>query len=267
MSIVDVLNSSQDHTQQRNKIYGVVVGIVRDIKDPETLGRIKVDFPWLGDQTEAVVITSAEDKAHSYWARIATLMAGNDRGTYFIPEVGDEVLVAFEHGDPDRPFVIGALWNADDPPREKMDNEGKNNIRSITSRSGHRIVLDDSDEEPAIHIVDKTGENRILINSASNAMEIKVTGDLTIDVGGNLSITAKGTAKIAADQDITSKTNANLEFKATGNGTFESSGPVNIKSGAKLTVDSTGQAEVKAATVSINGSAMTEVKGALVKIN
>jgi phage baseplate assembly protein V len=266
MSLIELLHTT-DVSPQRNKIYGVVVGIVRDIKDPQGLGRIKVDFPWLAEQAEAVTMSSGEGRAHSYWARIATLMAGKGRGSYFIPEVGDEVLVAFEHGDLDRPYIIGALWNADDPPPESMDSEGQNHVRSITSRSGHRIVLDDSDDQPSILIVDKTGENSIFIDSANNAMEIKVAGDLTVDVTGNMSITVQGKLSVEATQDIAAQTQANLDLKATGNGTLESGGPLDIKSSAKLTADGTGQAEVKAATVTVNGSAMAEVKGALVKIN
>lgn len=267
MSLIELLSPTNGPTQQRNKVYGVVVGLVRDIRDPQGLGRVKVDFPWLAEEAESVAISSDEDRAHSFWARIATLMAGKERGTYFIPEVGDEVLVAFEHGDLDRPIVLGALWNADDPPPESMDSEGKNDVRSISSRSGHKIVLNDSDDEPSITIVDKTGENSIFIDSANNAMEIKVAGDLTIDVGGNMSITVKGKIEVDATQDIAAQTKANLEVKATGNGKLESTGPFDIKSSAKVTVEGAASTEVKGATVTINGSAMTEVKGALVKIN
>jgi uncharacterized protein involved in type VI secretion and phage assembly len=268
MSLIDLLAETSGSTvRQGSRVYGVVVGIVRDIKDPEGLGRVKVDFPWLAEDSDAVAISSGEDRAHSYWARIATLMAGNGRGTYFIPEVGDEVLVAFEHGDLSRPFVLGMLWNADDAPPEEMDGEGKNHVRSITSRSGHRIVLDDSDDKPSILVVDKTGDNSIFIDSANNAMAFKVKGDLSFEVEGNISITSKGKIEVNAEQDVTAQTKANLEVKATGNGKLESTGPFEIKSSASLALDGTGQAEVKAATVTINGSAMAEVKGALVKIN
>ncbi len=266
MSLIELLSAASSPTQQRDKIYGVVLGIVRDIKDPEKLGQVKVDFPWLAEESEAVATSTDEDRAHSYWARIATLMAGNGRGTYFIPEVGDEVLVAFEHGDLGRPLVLGALWNADDPPPESMDGEGKNHVRSISSRSGHKIVLNDSDDEPSITIVDKTGENSIFIDSANNAMQIKVSGDLAIDVGGDMRITVKGKIKVDAAQDIVAQAKANLEVKATGNGKLESTGPFDIKSGAQLTVEG-AVSTVKAATVTVNGSAMTEIKGALVKIN
>jgi uncharacterized protein involved in type VI secretion and phage assembly len=268
MNLLELLNAGGTAPTQEQRIYGVVTGIVREIKDPKGLGRVKVDFPWLAKTADSVSIEGGnEGKAYSQWARIATLMAGKERGVWFIPEVGDEVLVAFEHGYLNRPMILGSLWNIEDMPPEKMDDQGMNDIRVIHSRSGHRVVLNDSDDEPSILIVDKTEDNSILIDSAKNAMTIKVKGDLTIDVGGNLSVTVKGKIDVDATQDISMQTKANLKVKATGNGDLESTGPLNLKSSAKLTVDGTGQAEVKAATVSVNGSAMTEVKGALVKIN
>jgi uncharacterized protein involved in type VI secretion and phage assembly len=190
---------------------------------------------------------------------MAMLMAGKERGSWVLPEVNDEVLVAFEHGQLDRPVVIGMLWNSQDKPPESMDGDGKNNIRSFKSRSGHRIVFDDSDGKPSILIVDKTKSNSIFIDSTKNSMELKVDGDLTIQAGGKITITAKA--------DISMETNANLSIKAKGNGDLETTGPLNVKSSAKLALDGTGQAELKAATVSVNGSAMSEIKGGLVKIN
>ena len=267
MSIIEILNSSNRPQQHGNKIYGVVVGIVRDIKDPQNLGRVKVDFPWMGESSEAVAISSAEDRAHSFWARIANLMAGKERGSFFIPEVGDEVLVAFEHGELDRPYILGMLWNADDPPPQQMDAEGKNDVRAIQSRSGHQIILNDSEDSPSIQIIDQTGDNSIIIDSANNAMAIKVNGDLSVEVAGNISIKTQGKLEIEAAQDVSVKTDANLKAEATGSCDIEATGPAKLKSSAKLEVDGTGQAELKAATVSVNGSAMTEVKGGLVKIN
>jgi uncharacterized protein involved in type VI secretion and phage assembly len=114
-----------------SRLFGVMVGIVTDNQDPEGLGRVRVRFPWL----------SQDDASH--WARIAVGMAGKDRGMFFLPEVDDEVLVAFEHGRPEYAYVLGALWNGKDtPPTANAD--GKNNLRMLRSRSGHEIVLDDT---------------------------------------------------------------------------------------------------------------------------
>jgi uncharacterized protein involved in type VI secretion and phage assembly len=274
MTLIELMSvkgsPARSHT---DRIYGVVVGIVKDISDPQNLGRVRVDFPWLADADDDVPDPEKKKgSAYSNWARIATLMAGNKRGTYFIPEVGDEVLVAFEHGHINRPMIIGSLWNSEDKPPEQMDGDAKNDVRSITSRGrgklkGHKIILNDSEENPSITIVDTTGENSIFIDSKKNAMTIKVKGDLSIEVGGNLSIKAMGKIDIKADQDIAAEAQANLTLKATGNGNLESQGPLNVKSSAQISMDGTGQAEVKATMVSVNGSGMTEVKGAVVKIN
>ena len=266
MSLTELLSPGRAQAA-RNRIYGVVVGIVRDIKDPQNLGRVKVDFPWLSEAADAVSVSSDDDRAHSYWARVATLMAGKGRGVYFVPEVGDEVLVAFEHGDLNRPYVLGVLWNADDTPPVAMDAGGKNDVRAIYSRSGHKIVLDDSDDKPSIQIVDKTGNNSIVIDSANNAMQIKIDGDLSIEVKGNISIKTDGKFETSAKQAISTKTDADLKLEAAGGAKMEASSNVEIKGSAGLKLESTGQTEVKGTTVSVNGSAMTEVKGGLVKIN
>ena len=135
------LTSTDPRRDDRDKgrIYGVVTGLVEDIKDPLNLGRVKVIFPWLAEQREETVhIEDDEERAHSYWARMATLMAGPKRGTFIIPEVDDEVLVAFEHGQLDRPVVIGMLWNREDQPPETMDADGKNDIRASTRAAATR---------------------------------------------------------------------------------------------------------------------------------
>lgn len=112
----------------------VVVGLVTNNNDPQNRGRVKVKFPWLGDNTE------------SHWARIAAPMAGKNRGFYFLPEVDDEVLVAFEHGDMRRPYIVGALWNEKDTvvePNNKATSGGKTEHRIIKTRVGHTLLFDE----------------------------------------------------------------------------------------------------------------------------
>ncbi len=187
MSLLDAL---QPEEHEVGRVFGVAGGIVTNNQDPDGQGRVKVKFPWLSDDNE------------TDWVRIATLMAGRGRGSFFLPEVGDEVLCAFEHGDINRPYVIGALWNGVDKPPE-TNSDGQNNIRKIRSRSGHEIlfnddntsmqekieihtnsghtiVLDDSAGQEKIDIVDKTGTNKVTIDSVQNAISIESGLQLSI---------------------------------------------------------------------------------------
>ena len=128
-----------------NRIPGVVSGVVTDNRDPRGFGRIKFRSPSLGGD-------------ESGWARMATPSAGDRRGIYFLPEVGDEVLVAFDRGDPRRPYVVGCLWGgkAETRPPER-NTGGRNDVRVIRSRSGHQIRFDDSPEGERIEIIHSGG--------------------------------------------------------------------------------------------------------------
>ena len=198
----------------QRRIYGVTVGIVTNNKDPDNLGRVKVKFPWLSDSDE------------SQWARVVTPMAGNDRGLYFLPEVDDEVLIAFEHGMIDYPFVIGAMWNGKDKSPES-NADGNNNMRALKSRSGHLIRLDDSSGSEKIEIIDKAGNS--IVVSASNK-----------------------TITISADSDITIKSSQG-KLKLSGNGVEISSlTGVKIQANTTIDVEASAQASIKGALVKIN---------------
>jgi uncharacterized protein involved in type VI secretion and phage assembly len=192
MELADLLDSGSD---RGDRIFGVVTGRVTNNADPASLGRVRVTFPWL----------SAEDE--SWWARIATPMAGKQRGVQFIPEVDDEVLVAFEHGDPRFPYVLGSLWNSSEPP-PLGSADGKNDKRTIVSRSGHTIVLDDTPGDEKIEIVDKTKSNSIVISTKDDSLTIKTAGDITISAGKNVTIDARGklTLKAAETTVVQGKT-------------------------------------------------------------
>ena len=221
-------------------------------EDSENLGRIKVKFPWLNDDAGEV---------ESCWARIATPDAGPERGFMWLPEVNDEVLVSFEHGDVNRPFVLGGLWNGKSKPPKKNSeavSAGTVNERIIRSRSGHVIILDDTDGSEKITIQDKTQKNEIIIDSSANTLTINIDKDITIEAG------AKVTVKSAQDMSFESQTNLNI--KAGANCTIEATGNMSLK-GTQLSAEGTAQAELKAPMVSVNGSATTEVRGGLVRIN
>ncbi|MGK7896335.1 MAG: phage baseplate assembly protein V [Xenococcus sp. (in: cyanobacteria)] len=206
MKLSELLLDSQPHREIASRIYGVVVGIVTNNEDPEGLGRVKVQFPWLSDEDE------------SNWVRIATPMAGTERGIYFLPEVDDEVLVVFEHGDLRFPYIIGSLWNGQDKPPVTNDN-GKNNLRVIKSRSGHVIRLNDEEGKETIEIIDKTKKNSIVIDTAANSITITADGDITLSAG---------TIKLEA-QNIEIKSEADTKVEASAGMDLQASSTMNLQ--------------------------------------
>ncbi len=180
---------------------GVAIALVTDNHDPEGLGRVKIKYPWLGDSDE------------SNWARVVSPMAGNGRGLFMIPEIDDEVLVAFEQGSMNVPYILGGLWNGKDKPPE-TNSDGKNNHRTIKSRSGHTIRLNDTDGSEKIEIVDKTGENRIVIGSSDNTMTIEAKGDITIKAGGKLSLSGNG-VEVQSQAGVTVQGSQNIDVNAS----------------------------------------------------
>lgn len=187
----------------RQQVSGVAIALVKSTKDPKGLGRIQINLPWRGKENE------------KYWARFATLTAGKNMGMVFYPEIDDEVLVAFEHGDIDRPYVIGALWNSKDKIPES-NSDGKNNIKMIKTRSGHTIKIDDKDGSEKIEIIDKTEGNKICIDSSSNKITIECGGDIELSASkGKVSINAKEIEIKSASSSIKIESSAGMDLKAT----------------------------------------------------
>lgn len=248
MSLFELLQPTHQSGGKRQEIYGVVTGIVKDIKDPDGLGRVKVDFPWLAEAADTVTIDSGEERAHSYWARIANLMAGAGRGSFFIPEVGEEVLVAFEHGDLSRPFVIGAVWNADDKPPETMDEEGKNHLRSIHSRSGHSLSFDDNaDEQKAKVMLKSQGGHQISLDDDGDQGKIEVVTkaghQVTLDdAAGKVTLADKAGNKLVFDANansLTIESAGNQQQTVGGNLTINVTGTATVSAPSGVTIDST----------------------------
>lgn len=193
---------------QSGRFYGVTVGVVTNNQDPDKLGRVKLKLPWLSDQDE------------SHWARVLSPMAGKERGLYFLPEVEDEVLVAFEHGLVEFPYVLGALWNGKDAPPAAND-DGKNNERLIKSRSGHTIRLNDTDGGETIEIVDGSGKNSIVISTADNTITISADADIKITSssgklqlsGNGIEISSQAGIKVEATQTMDLKSSAQLNLQ------------------------------------------------------
>jgi uncharacterized protein involved in type VI secretion and phage assembly len=177
--------------------YGVFPATVSDVKDPDGMGRVKVTLPWSQD--------TGSDR-YEVWARVATLMGGNNRGSWFIPDPNDEVLVGFEGGDPRRPYVIGGLWNGRDKPPESMDGGGNNYKKVIRSRNGVMVTLDDQDGQEKF-IVQTPGGQKItlqdgpgvveVVDSNGNSVKLQTTG-ITIGAAAKVTINAGAQVEISA---------------------------------------------------------------------
>ncbi len=249
MSLLNLMSTAQNSPRAGNRrIYGVVTGIVRDINDPRGLGRVKVDFPWLAEESDSTTPDDREERSHSFWARIATLMAGSGRGSFFIPEIGDEVLVAFEHGDLNHPFVLGCLWNSEDTPPETMDGESRNHIRSIRTRSGHVIAFDDNTDDQAAAIrITSQGGHSLTLDDAGGTGNITVSTagghSLTLDDdGGTVTVEDSGGNRISLDANagtLTVDTTGNQALNSQGNIEISVTGSATIAATSGITLDST----------------------------
>lgn len=175
--------------ERLDRWYGVYPAVVVDVRDPDGQGRVQLSLPWAPDD---------EPAGYRAWARLATLMAGGGRGTWFVPEPGDEVLVSFEAGDPRRPYVVGALWNGQDRTPQAMDGAGRNDVRLVRSRSGHEIRLDDTPGQEQV-VVTTPGGQRVTLSDAPAALELTDANGNTVRLAaGGITITVLGTLTVSA---------------------------------------------------------------------
>ncbi len=192
--------------------YGVEVGIVTNVQDPNKLGRIKLQLPRLpgGPETD--------------WARVAQPAAGAGRGFYWLPEVGDEVLIAFELGQANRPYVLGALWNGKDKPMDGAYADD-NTTRMIQTKSGHKIVLCDKPGEEKIVIADKSGNRtitfdvkakKLLVEAKEGDIELHAEKKIVLDCE-DLEVKTSKTAKLDVGSNFSLKVGADATIKADGN--------------------------------------------------
>jgi phage protein D/phage baseplate assembly protein gpV len=183
---------------------GVVVGIVTDNDDPDRLGRVKLRFPSLSADYE------------SSWARVAAPGNGASRGTVWIPEVNDEVLVAFESGDRQRPFVVGGLWNGNDaPPPIEVDN-GKLNGRHFVSRDGNQVYMWDKPADSSLGMKTAGEEVVLLLSRTDRKLSGTSDGKIVLTATSDIEINATGKVKISGDGgvEITSSAQAKLTGSA-----------------------------------------------------
>lgn len=216
--MLDQIVSRETSQNEDRRIYGVVIAEVINNLDATNNARVQLRLPWL--------------PGYEPWARLAVLSGGKERGTYFVPQVGDEVLVAFNHGDIREPFVIGSLWNQMDPPPATLQTDPVSK-RIIRTPLGHVVEFDDLTQSITITT---TTQQKIVMAPEKIALE-----------------TTSGTAKVTLDTagSITIQAATGIELKASS-----------------IKLDASANLELKGgSSVALKGGASATIEGAIVKIN
>lgn len=239
----------------------LLVGIVTNNKDPKKWGRVRVKFPTLTEDHE------------SDWARVVAIGAGNNRGFDCLPEVNDEVLVGFEHGDIHRPFVIGGMWNGKDAPPTNVNDsimDGKVRLRTIKTRTGHTFQFVEEDKDPSkkgIYLNSVYG-HKLYLNDSDKKIELKTNGNheiLADDINKKIQIKTAGGHIVTLDDQsrkITMSGTSEIELTApqkillkVGTSSIEiSMTNVTLKNGANTI-------ELNPAGINVNSSALATIKG------
>ena len=201
---------------------GLVEALVVDNVDPDQLGRVKVKFPLLPETPE------------SFWARLVMPMAGRERGWMTIPEIGDEVLVAFVHGDINNAIVVGSVYNGVDTP-PYANEDGENNLRVFQSRSGHRLTFDDTDGAERVELITHNEEIRLIWDAKEKVISVYSGKDIIIEAKETISMKCKDFI-LEASNSIGVKSGSSTE----------------IKTGSSCKVDGGGNLVLKASMTRIN---------------
>ena len=205
MSLLDVIFDPVEQ-QSRGMLQGLTVGVVTDNQDPGGLARVRVRLPWF------------EDGKVSYWARTAMLMAGNDMGTFFLPEIGDEVLLGAEQGDPSHLYVLGMLWNGQLPPPE-TNADGNNYKRFIRTREKHELRFSDDPADPLGLFTLADGK---MVKMTQNGVEVTDGTNKVVIETNSSTITIESSAQLKIKSQVISiEAGASMELKSSGTLTIQ----------------------------------------------
>jgi phage protein D len=214
--------------------HSVVVGLVTNNQDPSGLGRVRVRYPVLGPSHEG------------WWARVTAPAAGARRGLLMTPQPGDEVLLAFEHGHEEHPYVVGSVWNGTAKPEELVHADG-----SFALRSDKQVLLE------AAEAMTFTGDKDFTVSAAGNA-KVTTTEREGEGAPGNVLLDAKGQA--------TMKSGTSAKVQAGTDAAVTASTEIKIAAGTELTIEGAGQVKIVGASVQIEGSGMVQISGAQVML-
>jgi uncharacterized protein involved in type VI secretion and phage assembly len=201
---MNALIGSDRFHENVDRHFGLYGGLVTDNEDPEERGRVKLQLPWIADD----YVTE--------WAVVSQIYAGDGFGAYWIPELEDQVLLAFLGGRLERPIVIGALYSEGEVPHAARG--GGADPKYFRTKAGHMLLMEDGTGRK-IELVDSTGNNKVLIDSEANSVTVEAQGDVTVKGGANVSV------------------------EATGNLTLK---------GAAIKIEATGTVTVSGATINLN---------------
>lgn len=246
----------ESHNQ---KMFSITTGYVKENYNDKFQGRVKVEF-----------FLAEEGKAVSEWIRVMTPYAGSGFGNFFLPEVGSEVVVGFNMGMIDEAIVLGCLWNDVDKIPESFVNK-ENSIKSIMSKNGHKITLDETegkekieiqtkgnisilmdDKEKQIKIQDDSSENVILMDGKNGEIVMKAKQKITFSLNGNQMILLDGTSKKIELSANSMEANGSQTLVLKGQNTSIEGNMMNITSKGNLKVESTGIFQAKGSMVQIN---------------
>ncbi len=234
---------------EKQPYFHLQTGVVTDNNDPEGIGRVKVRLSWNSSNEETEFI------------RVLTPDGGGERGWFMLPEVGDEVLVGYERGNPDVPVVLGCLYNGmDKPPMSSSDVLGDGvETKLFRTRSGNEIIFYDKGGSEKITISQKDGKNVIVLDMSGPSITITSDGDISMKAA-NISLeSTSGDITMKAGNKIVAESTADMQLKAGGN--FKSEGSMNYEAKGGIGFKASGT------QANLEGSAMTTIKGAIVKIN
>lgn len=268
-SITNLLANASDGIDREGDVHrakGVAPAVVTDTNDPEDLGRIKVKYPWMP--------ATEQGEFESHWVRLTLPGAGAaQKGLYLVPEVNDEVLVAFEHGDFRRGYVLGGLYStADKPPLPKREvvKNGATPQKLFRSTKGHVLAFNDSDDKPGVDLITATKKLKVHLDDKKGDITVLAEQSgttVTVTADGDVKITSKsGGIVIEAMKDITMKAKGNIKLEAVQDVEIKGLNAT-MKGTTSATVEAATNAVVKAATVDVKGQGMTNITGGMVKIN
>ncbi len=258
MALFDIVDEIASKQMQKtdtgdNRILGIVVGTVTKNYDKDMPGRVCVQ-----------IISRDQDANELLWARVAMPSSGSKWGHYFLPEVGDEVLVAFEQGNIERPYIIGCIPKLNDQFLKKSVDE-KNQIKRIVTKHGSTIFFEDNADD------EEGGKDKIKIDTAKLEHRIEMDNEkhtiLISDKDGNNKIamqteSGKGNIEIKTEKKLTIKVGDNITMTFNGsNGTVEiSANKINFKANDSAEMTANGQLKLQGANMQVSGNSMMKVE-------